>query len=155
MSVDSGRESLATSMSITNRTGDLQLMTPPLIVLPAMINIQTDPALLLQLTQAYRELLPQPPPVPAADPQSVLSREGPFDAWAELAATRNHPLISDQRDGCSYRVTSYRDDDHSNLDSLIGVQVHHPRFHPRFLEWVGAPESAHLLGQPPAESCRS
>ena len=135
-SVDSGRESPATSMSINNRTGELQLMMPPLIPLPEMINIQTDPALLQQLTQAYREWLPQPPPVPTADPQPVLSREGPFDALAETTVTRGHPLISDQRDGCPYRVTCYRDDDQSNLDSPFGVQVRHPRF----LEWVGAPE---------------
>ena len=117
VSVYSSRESPATSMSVTNHTGELQLMTPPLIPLPAMTSVQADPALLLQLTQAYREWLPQPPPVPAADPQSVLSREGPFDTSAEPAATQDHPLISDQRDGCPYRVTSYRDDDHSNLDS--------------------------------------
>ena len=126
-------------------------MTPPLIPLLAMINIQTDSALLLQLTQAYREWLPQPPTVPAADPQPVLSREVPFDALAKPAATWDHLLISDQRNGCSYRVTSYRDDDHSNLNSLFGVQEHQPRF----LEWVGALESARLLGRPPAESCRS
>ena len=44
-------------------------------------------------------------------------------------------------------MTSYRDDDHSSLDSPFGVQVHHPRF----LEWVGTPESTCLLGRPPAE----
>ena len=44
--------------------------------------------------------------------------------------------VYDQRDGCPYHVTSYRDDDHSSLDSPFGVQVHHPRF----LEWVDVPE---------------
>ena len=81
VSVDSGRESPATSISITNHTGEIKLMTLPLIPLPAMINVQTDPDLLLQLTQVYREWLSQPPPVPTADPQ-------PFDASAESAATR-------------------------------------------------------------------
>ena len=33
------------------------------------------------------------------------------------------------------------------MDSAFGVQMHHPRF----LECVGAPESARLLGRPPAE----
>ena len=47
-SVDSGWESPATSMSITDRTGELQLMTPPLIPLPEMVTFQTDPALLMQ-----------------------------------------------------------------------------------------------------------
>ena len=63
-SVDSGRESPATAMSITDHTRELQLMTPPLIPLPAMINVQIDPDLLLQLTQVYREWLPQLPPSP-------------------------------------------------------------------------------------------
>ena len=146
-SVDSGRNCPATLSSITNHTGEIQLMTPSLIPLPAMINVQTDPALLLQLTQAYREWLSQPPPVPAADPPPVLSREGPFHASAEPAAIRDHLLISNQRGGCPYHVTSYRDDGHSNLNSPFGMQVHHPRF----LEWVGAPESARVLGRPPAE----
>ena len=33
------------------------------------------------------------------------------------------------------------------MDSPFGVYVHNPRF----LEWVGAPKSAHLLSRPPAE----
>ena len=44
-------------------------------------------------------------------------------------------------------MTCYRDDDDSSVDSQFGVHVHHPRF----LEWVSAPESAHLLCHPPAE----
>ena len=44
-------------------------------------------------------------------------------------------------------MTSYREDDNASVDSSFGVHVHHPQF----LEWVGAPESAHLLGRPLAE----
>ena len=93
----------ATSLSITNRTAELQLMTPPLIPLPETIHVQTDPALLLQLTQSYREWLPQPP-------RPILSRACSY-------AYPGSSVISDQRDGCPYHVTSYRDDDHSSLDS--------------------------------------
>ena len=103
-------------------------------------------ALLLQLTTLYREWLPQPPPVPAAEPPPVLSRVGPFDASVSPTAKRDHPLITDQQDGCSYCSTNYRDD-HSNLYSPFGMQVHHPQF----LEWVGATESACLLGLPHGE----
>ena len=53
----------ATSMSITDRTAKLQLLSPPLVSLPQSIQVQTEPALLLQLTTQ----LPQPPPVPVAD----------------------------------------------------------------------------------------
>ena len=60
---------------------------------------------------------------------------------------KDHSLIYNQRDGCPYRVASYRDDDHSSLDSPFGVQVHHPWF----LEWMGVLESARLLVRPPAE----
>ena len=45
-------------------------------------------------------------------------------------------------------MTSYCDDDHSSVDSPFGVHVHHPRF----LEWVGAPEWARLLSRPPADT---
>ena len=130
-SFDNAGVSPATSMSITNHTALLLLMTPPLILLPEMIQVQTDTALLLQLTAVYREWPPHPPLVPAADP--VLFREGLFDMSASPATTRDHPLITNQRDGCPYRVTSYRDDDHSSLVSPFGMQVHHPQF----LEWVG------------------
>ena len=76
-----------------------------------------------------------------------LSREELFDVLTEPAATRDHPLISTRRAGWTYRITNYHDDDHSNIDSPFGVHVHHPRF----LEWVGAPELARLLSRPPAE----
>ena len=54
-SFDSDSESPVTSLSNTNRTAELQLMALPIIPLPDTINVQTDPVLLLQLTQAYRE----------------------------------------------------------------------------------------------------
>ena len=54
-SVSSAGVSPATSMSITDRAAELQLMTPPLIPLPETINVQTNPGLLLQLTTAYQE----------------------------------------------------------------------------------------------------
>ena len=44
-------------------------------------------------------------------------------------------------------MTTYRENDLANVDTSSGVQIHHPRF----LECVGALESARLLGRPPAE----
>ena len=43
----------STSMSITNRTAELQLLSPA--TLPLLIQAKTDPALLLRLTTTYHE----------------------------------------------------------------------------------------------------
>ena len=127
-------QATSASMSITHRTA---LST---------IRDETDPALLLQLATAYHKWLPQPPP----DPVPILFREGPFDAATCPATTSEHPLITNQRDGCPYIFKSYRDYEYSLVDTPFGLQVHHPQF----LERVGAPESARLLSQPPAEWLR-
>ena len=44
-------------------------------------------------------------------------------------------------------MTTYGDEDVEHVDPTFGVQLHHPRF----LECIGAPESARLLGRSPAE----
>ena len=62
-----------------------------------------------------------------------------------------HPWIGDKQGGCPYRFMSYRDSDYFFKDGFFGVQVHHSQF----LEWVGAPESARLLGRAPGEWIRS
>ena len=76
----------------------------------------------------------------------------PEDSDSELEdETESHPLISEGLPGCPYRMTSYRKQDIAEVDPAFGVQLHHPRF----LECIGAPESAHLLGRSPAEWIRS
>ena len=112
-----------------------------------MIQLNTDPSLLVQLAKAYRDWLPQPPPDPAPFLTPSLFCEGPFDAASCPEATTLHPLIGTQQDGCPYRITSYRDYEHSHVESPFGIQLHHPQF----LEWVGALESARLLGRAPGE----
>ena len=48
--------------------------------------------------------------------------------------------------GCQYRMTSYDEDvDRSGLSPAYGIHLHDPRL----LEYVGAPESARLLGRSP------
>ena len=136
---DSAITSPATSLSITDHTENLQLLTPPLIPLPDKIFVQTDSAVLMELIQVYQDF-------PVVEPHRVCHGRGRFDASTEPAATRDRPLISTRRVGCPYR-TSYRDDDHSSVDSPFGVHVHQPRF----IEWVGALESARLFSRPPAD----
>ena len=73
--------------------------------------------------------------------------EGPFDAYCVLADTGGHPLILDGLTGCPYHMTSYLEEDIAEVDPAFGVQLHHPLF----LECIGAPESARLLGRSSAE----
>ena len=113
---DSAIGSPATSLSITDHTAGLQLLTPPLIPLPDTIFVQTDAAVLMELTQAYQDFHPPQPPVSLVDPPPGVSREGLFDPSTEPATTRNYPLSSTRRAGWPYRITSYRDDDHSHVD---------------------------------------
>ena len=68
-------------------------------------------------------------------------REGPFDAGATPMDTEDSPLISTGMPGCPYRMTSYTGTALVDADVTYGLQLHHPRF----LEFIGAPESARLL----------
>ena len=113
---DNTIRSTATLLSITDHAANLQLLTPPLNPFPDEVLLQADPALLFKLTQTYNDFLPPQEPVPAVDPPPVLSREGPFDASSEPAATSDHPLISNGLTGCPYHMTSYRQQDIASVD---------------------------------------
>ena len=89
-SCDSVSGSLSTSLSITDHTAHLRLLTTPLILLPDTV-LHTDPAIFLEPTQTYHDFLP--PQVPEVDTPQVPSRDGPFDASTEPTATRDHPFI--------------------------------------------------------------
>ena len=73
-------------------------------------------------------------------------REGPFDAGATPMKTEDSPLISTSMPGCPYRMTSYAGTAMVDADTRYGLQLHHPRF----LEFIGAPESARLLNHSPS-----
>ena len=73
-------------------------------------------------------------------------REGPFDADATPMETEDSPLISTSMPGCPYIMTSYSGTAMVDADTRYGLQLHHPRF----LEFIGAPESARLLNHSPA-----
>ena len=53
--------------------------------------------------------------------------------------------------GSAYQFTTYQDSDFAVPDGQFGLPLHHPRF----LEWVGAPEYARLLGRDSSEWIRS
>ena len=73
-------------------------------------------------------------------------REGPFDAGATPMETEDSPLISTAMPGCPYRMTSYTGTALVDADATYGLQLHHPRF----MEFIGAPDSARLLNHSPS-----
>ena len=75
-----------------------------------------------------------------------LSREGPFDARDAIHEPGQSPMVLDSMAGCQYRMTSYDDlTNRDDLDPSYGIHLHDPRM----MEYMGAPESARLLGRTP------
>ena len=73
------------------------------------------------------------------------AREGPFDACASPMDMEDSPLVTTGLPGCPYRITSYGGWTVSDMNPAFGLQLHHPRF----LEFIGALESARLLYHSP------
>ena len=83
-----------------------------------------------------------------ADPMggSDLSREGPFEVYDVPTTSGQAPWIINSLPGCQYRMTSYDDcDSRAEVDPAYGNHLHDPRM----MEYMGAPESARLLGRTP------
>ena len=59
--------------------------------------------------------------------------------------TGDSPLVATGLPGCPYRITSYTGPAVVDTNPAYGMQLHHPRF----LECIGAPESARLLCHSP------
>ena len=75
-----------------------------------------------------------------------LSREGPFDACDAIHEPGQSPMVLDNMSGCQYRMTSYEErTNRDDLDPSYGIHLHDPRM----MEYMGAPESARLLGRTP------
>ena len=79
-------------------------------------------------------------------PRTVdVSREGPFDAYSSPMNTEDSPLLATGSPGCLYRITSYTGPAVADTNPAYGMQLHHPRF----LGFIGAPESARQLCHSP------
>ena len=72
-------------------------------------------------------------------PRWQLAREGPF------LAERSNAALSSFGARCVFRNTSYRASDYASPSGEFGIPLNHPRF----LEWIGVPESASLLEMGP------
>ena len=86
----------------------------------------------------------EPVMVPSVVP-SDLSQEGPFDVDRTASGSVDTPRVLESLPECQYRMTSYDAADRPDLDPAYGLHLHDPRF----LEYVVAPESAHLLSRSP------
>ena len=87
----------------------------------------------------------EPHVVPSAGGSSDLSREVPFDVSQDSSVSGATPLVMDNLPGCQYRTTTYKDTQATTADPGCGLQLQNPRF----LEYVGTPESARLLTRSP------
>ena len=72
-------------------------------------------------------------------PRWQLAREGPFLAERSTATLRSFGVR------CAFRCTSYRASDYASPTREFGIPLNHPRF----LEWIGVPESTSLLEMGP------
>ena len=135
------------SLSITDYAADLTLLSEPLTPLLEVMLLKPAPAPVRP--NSYPGCQPSPALALSVDPSpAVLSHEGPFiNAFTEPAGTSDHPLISFGLTGCPYHMTTYREEDVAWMDTSFGIQLHHPKC----FECISAPESARLLGRPPAE----
>ena len=105
------------------------------------------PAVTPETVAAPRTVSLTSPVMPAGGVPDVmgpdLSREGPFDASDVVPDEGQSPLILDGMEGCQYRMTSYDERDPSS--NAHGIHMHDPRV----IEYMGAPESARLMGRTP------
>ena len=138
---------LAGDSSLMDRDQDLPLLPLPLLPLPDNFGLLQDmtlgrvPSLLLD---CHRRILLH------LCTCVGLSREGPFDVHVGTSDTGDAPLISDGLTGYPYRMTSHDRAEVADVDPAYGLQLHHPRF----LEYVGAPESVSLLTRAPGHWVR-
>ena len=130
---------MAFDISVSVPRLDAPAMSVPVVPLP------TDMLLMLSCS-AQTVLAPGLSLQLRAIPQTRdVNREGPFDAYCFPMDTGDYPLVNTGLPGCPYRFTSYTASPVADTDPVFGIQLHHPRF----LEFIGAPESARLLFRSP------
>ena len=127
--------------------------TPPVAAVPE--NVSMFNAAMTSQTQPETSLFPQ---VHAPGPDVGLvaggvtpdmtdrPREGPFNVHHDRQGSTTSPRLLRETQGCLFRMTSYdAESDGPNFSPEHGVQLTDPRF----LEYVGAPESALLMSCSP------
>ena len=138
----------ATAVGISSKSS-----TPPVAAVPEDFLLFN--AAMTSQTQPETSLFPQVN-APGPDVGLVASggtpditdrpREGPFDIHHDRQRSATSPQLLQETQGCLFRMTSYDvESDGPNFSPEHGVQLNDPRF----LEYVGAPESARLMSRSP------
>ena len=135
---------LARDITLLVRDKDLSLLPVPLLPLPNDFELLPNTVLWQRSVSADGPLQLETC-LPVASTPRDFSREGPFDAYGASSDTGDLPLISEGLPGCPYSMTSYKSAEAAEVDPAYGLQLHLPRF----LKYVGAPESARLLTRAP------
>ena len=128
-----------------NTSGMDTPMTVPIYSIPHNSNIGSDHSAVPTVFASGVS----PDSIPWSTAEDIIRdivREGPFDAGATPMDTEDSPLINMGMPGCPYQMTSYTGTALMDVDTAYGLQLHHPRF----LEFIGAPESAILLNHSPS-----
>ena len=128
-----------------NTSGMDTPMTVPIYNIPQDSNIGSDQSAVPTVFASGVS----PDSIPWSTAEDIIRdivREGPFDAGATPMDTEDSPLINTGMPGCPYRMTSYTGMALMDADAAYGLQLRHPRF----LEFIGAPESARLLNHSPS-----
>ena len=133
-------EPLAFTLSGHNPGSDAPAMTFPVYPLPSGLAV-LPVSRSAQTVLAWGVSLHQDKWSTGVPRTCAVSREGLFDAYCSPMDTGDSPLVATGLPGCLYRITSSTGPAVADTNPAFGMQLHHPRF----LEFIGAPESARLL----------
>ena len=121
-------------------------LTLPVYTMPSGLALCCDSLLYRECWRRRRLLSRRGGPLSSDTAQIAdISGEGPFDAFASPMDTEDSPLVTTGLPGCPYRITSYNGPPIADMNPAFGLQLHHPRF----LDYIGVPESARLLYHSP------
>ena len=128
------------SASVGESVTAIELSSPPLSEQPAPVPVvESVPAV-------HSSFSPDQSSVQTVLASGTSSRpEVGSSAVAPPMDMEDSPLLATGLPGCPYRFTSYSGQPFADGNPAFGLQLHHPRF----LESVGAPESARLLYRSP------
>ena len=133
----------------TDEGGFLQLLREPLApltVTPPTSPMVTDTSTPSEVPNSCgRDSMPVPSVSPVVTERVVTAEPGPDSSEADHDPGQS-PIVMDSMAGCQYRMTSYEERmNDSDMDPSYRIHMHDPRV----IEYMGAPESARLLGRTP------
>ena len=127
-------------LSSPPRSGQRSTESPQTIAFEDM----GDSSVPLSRFSGHRLLFAQYTMIPGSDaPLTLPVYTMPF---ASPMDTEDSPLVTTGLPGCPYRIMAYNGPVLSDMNPAFGLQLHHPRF----LEFIGAPDSAWLLYHSPS-----